>query len=321
MATTTAIHHGHQPFLDHMYELRSRVLWSVAVVFAGAAIGYLFRNQLISALAQPLNMPLYYTSPSGGFLFVMQVCMLAGGLIALPVFLYNGIRFFEPAFAKSRLSRQKIGVIIAASAVLATAGVLFAYVVVLPASIHFFSMFNVGPVNAWISAKEYLTFATSYLMLMAFLFQLPLILLVANSIRRFPPGSIGKWRKWVVIGSFVVAVPLTYDIMSQVLMAVPIILLYEISGLMVWSFNRRHHQRQAMMSHGITGLEDVQWVEPDLLAAYLQSQSNQQEPAPVVAAATDPAPINDQPFMEAPHVEPTTPTKTTLDQSGPLQLG
>lgn len=235
----TATQRSPQPFLEHMYELRRRVLWSVAVVFAGAGLGYLYRTEIINALAQPLHMPLYYTSPSGGFMFVMQVCMMVGALFALPVFLYNGIRFFEPAFAKSRLSRQHISVIILISALLAVGGVLFAYFVVLPASIHFFSLFNVGPVSAWISAKEYLTFTTSYLMLMALLFQLPLILLVANSIHRFPPGSIGRWRKWVIVGSFVVAFPLTFDMVSQVLMAIPIILLYEVSGFIIWMVNRR----------------------------------------------------------------------------------
>ena len=252
-----------------MYELRKRILWSVAVVFTGAGFGYLFKEALINALAQPLHMPLYYTSPSGGFLFVMQVCLMVGGLVALPVFLYNGIRFFEPAFAKSKLSRQRISVIILISVLLALSGVAFSYFVVLPASIHFFSLFNVGPVSAWISAKEYLTFATSYLMMMALLFQLPLVLLVANSIRRFPPGSIGKWRRWVIVGSFVIAFPLTYDMVSQALMAIPIIVLYEVSGLILWMVNRRHHRRAVKSRKTTDELEAQLVVEHSAPESYL----------------------------------------------------
>lgn len=274
-----------------MYELRKRVLWSVAVVFLGAGFGYLFKTQIINALAQPLHMPLYYTSPSGGFLFVMQVCLLVGGLVALPVILYNAIRFFEPAFAKSKLSRQRISVIILISASLAVTGVAFSYFIVLPASIHFFSLFNVGPVSAWISAKEYLTFATSYLMMMALLFQLPLVLLVANSIRRFPPGSIGKWRKWVVVGAFVIAFPLTYDMVSQALMAIPIIFLYEVSGLILWAVNRRHYKQPNKAKKTRDELEAQLVVEQDD-----QAPAPILEPAPVAqpVAATAPAYSNRQ---------------------------
>lgn len=302
-------HHQPQPFMEHIYELRRRIAWSVAVVFLGAVIGYLFRTQLINALAQPLHMPLYYTSPSGGFFFVMQVCMLVGGLLALPVLLYNGIRFFEPAFAKSRLSRQRIGVIISVSAALAAAGVAFSYWVVLPASIHFFSLFNVGPVSAWISAKEYLTFATSYLMLMALLFQLPLILLVANSIHRFPPGSIGKWRKWVIVGSFVVAFPLTYDMVSQALMAIPIIILYELSGLIIALVNRKAHKRQAGLAK-----ESRTEVEPKsepVVAAQMTPHDAVEAVGAVAEAAPIPAP---SPLM-------AERTPQSLDRGRVVQLG
>lgn len=233
-----------QPFMSHIQELRRRLGWSAAILLVGAILGYIWRKPLIEALAQPLNMPLYYTSPAGGFEFVMQVCILVGGLIALPVLIYNIIRFLEPAFQRKRFNRTQIGIIISISSLLAAAGVSFAYLIVLPASIHFFSLFNVGPVSAWISTKEYFTFATSYLMLMALLFQLPLILLIANSIRRFPPGSIGRFRRWVIVGSFVIALPLTYDMLSQALMAVPIIILYEVSGLIIWFKNRRFNKRK-----------------------------------------------------------------------------
>lgn len=234
-----------QPFLSHIQELRRRLGWSAVILILGAIAGYVWRKPLIDGLAHPLNMPLYYTSPAGGFEFVMQVCILVGGLVALPVLIYNLIRFLEPAFTRKRFTRLQISAIISISTLLAAAGVSFAYLVVLPASIHFFSMFNVGPVSAWISTKEYFTFATSYLMLMALLFQLPLILLIANSIHRFPPGSIGKFRRWVIAGSFVIALPLTYDMLSQTLMAVPIILLYEASGLIILLKNRKYYQQTA----------------------------------------------------------------------------
>lgn len=304
----SATHHSPQPFLDHMYELRKRVLWSVAVVFAGAGVGYFFKTQIINALAQPLHMPLYYTSPSGGFMFVMQVCLLVGGLVSLPIFLYNGIRFFEPAFAKSRLSRHRISVVILVSALLAVAGVAFSYLVVLPASIHFFSMFNVGPVNAWISAKEYLTFATSYLMLMALLFQLPLVLLVANSIHRFPPGSIGKWRKWVIVGAFVVSFPITFDMVSQTLMAIPIILLYELSGLIIWAVNRKHHR----VKKNAKASEEL---ESQLVTA----PQVQPEATPVAAEVQQPEPETKVEQVAQP--KPHRPHSSPLDRGRVVQLG
>lgn len=295
-----------QPFMSHIQELRRRLGWSAAILLVGAILGYVWRKPIIEALAQPLNMPLYYTSPAGGFEFVMQVCILVGGLIALPVLIYNIIRFLEPAFQRKRFNRTQIGIIISISSFLAAAGVSFAYLIVLPASIHFFSLFNVGPVSAWISTKEYFTFATSYLMLMALLFQLPLILLIANSIRRFPPGSIGKFRRWVIVGSFVIALPLTYDMLSQALMAIPIIVLYEASGLIIWFKNRRYNKRQEAKGPQAS-LADTAQLPPEQVAVTevdeLQEDNHFVEEDPVPAAL------------------PTYKSKQTLDGRRVVQLG
>lgn len=298
-----------QPFLSHIQELRRRLGWSAVILILGAIAGYVWRKPLIDGLAHPLNMPLYYTSPAGGFEFVMQVCILVGGLVALPVLIYNLIRFLEPAFTRKRFTRLQISAIISISTLLAAAGVSFAYLVVLPASIHFFSMFNVGPVSAWISTKEYFTFATSYLMLMALLFQLPLILLIANSIHRFPPGSIGKFRRWVIAGSFVIALPLTYDMLSQTLMAVPIILLYEASGLIILLKNRKYYQQTAQAN-----VAKEEPVRPQEKEEEVSTYDVEEAAPPVVAA---------RPRVAATAIakQKATMTRQGLDAGRAVQLG
>src|ERR1700749_3217596 len=88
---------GTQPFHKHVKELRQRIGILVAVLFVGGSIGYGFHARLIVWLSAPLKQKLYYTSPAGGLQFTLQVCLLAGVLLALPVIVYQTIRFVQPA--------------------------------------------------------------------------------------------------------------------------------------------------------------------------------------------------------------------------------
>jgi sec-independent protein translocase protein TatC len=234
--------HRPQPVIEHLYELRRRIGWSVLALMAGAVAGYLVRGRIIDLVANPLKLPLYYTSPAGGLDFVMRISFMTGAVLALPVLVYNLIRFIEPALGSRRLTRSAIISLILASYALAIGGIVFAYVAILPVSFHFFSEFNIGAIKPLISTSEYFSFISAALLTFAILFQLPLVLLFINNIRRFPPGTLRRYRKHVFIGSFVIALilPFTYDPLTQFVMAIPIVLLYEVSLLFIWLTNRRH---------------------------------------------------------------------------------
>lgn len=231
-----------QPFSEHLRELRARALWCLLALLVGTGIGYFLHGSLLTLLVQPLNQPLYFSSPAGGFEFILQVCLFFGLLVAAPVTLYHTVRFVEPVLP--RRSRRFIVKLLVASSLLLVAGISFAYFISLPAALHFLSLFGVAEVEALITTTAYLTFATRYILGFALLFQLPLILLLINSVTRLSTKTLLSKQKWLVLSSFTFAAILTptFDILNQLLFALPIILLYQLSIGLLWLTNRNAKQ-------------------------------------------------------------------------------
>lgn len=233
-----------QLFLQHVQELRRRLLWSCSVVILAAVVSYIYRRPIVAFITNPLHQSLIYTAPSGGLQFILQICLGVGLAVALPIFVYNTLRFVEPAFSTSQAQHRRSLTIIGSSLILAVMGLAFGYWLILPMSLHFFAGFNVGPIRALISTSEYLSFTIGCLVTFAVIFQLPLLLLVYNKIRPFPPGTLRKYRRHVIIGSLGLAVilPFTYDPITQFVIAIPVIVLYEVSVISVWLINRSHYK-------------------------------------------------------------------------------
>ncbi len=228
---------------EHLQELRRRLLYPAGIMIMGSLVAYVFRQPIIRFLRQPLNQPLYYTSPTGSFEFVMQVCLLVGLLLALPVLCYNLIRFTEPAFRQA-LNRKHIAVILTSSFVLCLTGAAFAYYISLPAALHFFGLVGTADLQALISVDQYMRFLTTNLALFATLFQLPLVFLAINHFTPLSPRQFSSWRKYTIIGAFAVALilPTAPDPVSQLIIALPIIGLFELSNVAVILTNRRRQR-------------------------------------------------------------------------------
>jgi len=227
------------PFSEHVRELRRRLFWSALAFLTGSFLGYAFRGALIAFLKRPLHGPLYYDSPAGNFNLVMQVCVLAGIFLALPVLLYQLVQFVRPAVER-QLNKSHFGVLVVLSIVLAAAGILFAYSIALPMSLHFFAGFKLEGINPLISASTYMSFVLKCIATFMVIFQLPLLLLFVNFIRPFPPGVLLKYEKYVIVGSLAIALilPFTYDPLTQFVIAAPIVLLYNLSIGLIWLTNR-----------------------------------------------------------------------------------
>lgn len=226
-----------RPLSHHINELRSRLGWCLAALVAGAGLGYLWRTWLLHIVVSPLNEKLYYTSPGGGFSLIIQICLGFGVVVAIPVALYHALRFIGPALPK--YPTRFIAGSLAASCLLVCLGVGFAYFVTLPAALHFLHEFSSDQVEALITSDTYLSFVAIYLAGFAILFQLPLLLLLANTVVPLPPKKLMGYVKWVILAAFIVAAVLTPtpDPFNQSIMAVPIVLLYVLSIGLVWLFN------------------------------------------------------------------------------------
>lgn len=229
--------------LEHIHELWLRIMSSVVVAFIGGGLAYLYRANIINFLQRPLHQNLYYTSPMGSFQFVMQVCLLVGIILALPTLIYNLLRFIEPAFENS-FSRFLLLSVLVSSIGLAAMGVAFGYYLTLPFALQFFNSVGTNAIHPLISVNEYFSFILGYLATFAVVFQLPLLLLFVNRVKPFKPGGLTRWRGKVYIGAFAISLimPSSPDPVSQVSLAIPIIVLYELSIFLIWYVNRKHRR-------------------------------------------------------------------------------
>lgn len=233
-----------QPFSEHIRELRQRLIYSIGALFIGCIVGYIIHGQLFSLIKRPLNEQLYYTTPTGGFFAVIKISIMFGLIVAVPIFIYQLGKFLSPAFRR----RIRAGRTIFYSTILSVLGILFAYFISLPAALHFLANINSPELQSLITVNEYLNFVTSYVAGFALLFQLPLILLFINRIKPQKPGKLMGLQRYVVLFSFILAAILTPtpDPMNQLLMALPIIFLYQFSVGLVWLTNRRESKLQAI---------------------------------------------------------------------------
>jgi sec-independent protein translocase protein TatC len=231
-----------QTFQQHIHELRTRILWVVVAVFVSGAVGFSLRNSLINFIQQPLGAPLYYTNPAGSFNFEIKLSVIVSLFIALPVIVYQILSFIGPALP-SKLGRRVMAKVITASVALAAAGVVFGYYVIVPLSLHFFAKYSTAQLKPLISSDSYLSYLVNNLVIFALVFQIPLIISFIDRIKPLTPRGLLRYQRHIVVGAFVLALilPFTYDPISQFVVAIPIVVLYYLSVLMVW---RSHQRRQ-----------------------------------------------------------------------------
>lgn len=226
-------------FADHLQELRSRLLWCVIIFILGSVVGYLLHPKILAILIHPLGQPVFYANPAGGFDFILRISLFFGFIVALPFFMYHCIRFIEPALP-SNIPHLLLTIIVFSSLLLTT-GMTFAYFVSLPAALYFLNNFASSDIQALISTTEYFSFITRYLIGFGVIFQLPLIMLLLNWIHPLSLKKLLSFERWVILASFIFAAILTPtpDLFNQLVMAIPLILLYQISILLIWIINRK----------------------------------------------------------------------------------
>lgn len=271
--------------LDHVRELRLRLLIVAVVLVVGGVIGYLFFEQILAWLKSPLVGDLYYSSPAGSFSFVMKIATMAGIALAVPVIIYQIIMFIRPALP-TVFSKKRVFGYTGLSIFLALAGAAFGFYMILPGALHFFAGFQVSGLEALIGADSYLNFVTNVLITFIIVFQIPLLLVIIDHIKPINPRSLLKAEKYVILGGLVISffVPFALDITTSLLIATPIVVLYNLSIVMVmWRhrfLNRKAEENVAIVREELM-LDDVaiaeffaeksETVQPLLLAPIKES--------------------------------------------------
>jgi sec-independent protein translocase protein TatC len=233
-----------ETFNHHVDELRRRFFWVLLAVGISAILGYVFRDGIIKILQNPLGAPMFYSSPAGSFNFVMKISSIIGVFVALPVIIYQILRFIEPALP-NRVKATTMARLIAASYVLAIMGIAFGFFIMIPQSLHFFSGYSTDQIKPLISANEYLNFVLNTLIFFALAFQIPLFISFYNTIKPTKPRKLLKYQKHVIVGSLVLAIilPFTFDPISQFVLALPIVALFYFSVVLLWISDKRINRK------------------------------------------------------------------------------
>jgi sec-independent protein translocase protein TatC len=157
---------------------------------------------------------------------------------------YHLYRYVQPLMGQQL--RRSVLFYTGLSTALAVAGLCFAYFVSLPSALHFLTGMNLANIQAMLTVDSYLTFVTTYLLGAALLFQVPLLLLVINTITPLKPSKLMKVQRYVIVVAFLIAAIIspTPDVVNQALLAIPIIVMYEIGVIFVWLQNRARARKE-----------------------------------------------------------------------------
>jgi sec-independent protein translocase protein TatC len=231
----------HETFLTHLFELRDRLIKSVAallIVFLGLVywapdIFHLFSKPLLDAL--PNGGRMIVTDVTGSFFVPMKVTILVAFLGALPVIMYQLWAFIAPGLYKHE--RQLILPIVTSSYILFIAGMAFAYFLVFPTVFQFMAHYN-APLGADMATDidKYLSFAMTTFLAFGLTFEVPVVVVVLVKLGIVRIKKLKEIRPYIIVGAFVIAAVVTPpDVLSQLLLAVPLCLLYEL-GILVARF-------------------------------------------------------------------------------------
>lgn len=223
---------GAMSLIGHLEELRRRLIVMIVAIAAGSTVCYFYAAEISGFITAPAG-KLYYMNPSEAFFTYLKVSFFAGFLLALPVVMYQLWAFIVPAMTNKE---RKAGIfLVPSSIILFFVGLIFSYYLVLPAGIKFFMGFATDNLQPMFSIGQYLSFVISFLLPFGFIFELPLFIFVMARLGIISSAFLSAKRKMVIFLSFVVGAVIspTPDVFSQTMVAVPMILLYEISILIV----------------------------------------------------------------------------------------
>ena len=221
---------GTMSLTAHLEELRSRLIKSVLAVVFGSSVAYFFLDEITKFLTNPVG-KLYYMKPGEAFFTYLKIDIVAGFLIALPIIFFHAWKFFLPALTKGE--RAILGILVPASVILFFAGMAFSFFLVLPLALKFFMGFslqeNATELQSLFSFQDYFDFVIMFTLPFGFVFELPLAIIVLGKLGILTSEVLGRYRKIVFFLSFIIgALVTTPDVISQIAVAVPVMLLYEV---------------------------------------------------------------------------------------------
>ena len=242
-ATDDPINDKPMPLLDHLIELRTRLLWSMGALLLCFFFCYYFSKNIYSFLAQPLadiliqrggNRRLIYTALYEAFFTYLKVAFFGAAFLSFPVIATQIYMFVAPGLYRSE--KRAFLPFLLATPVLFVGGAALAYYFVFPAAWTFFLSFETTdgggglPVQLEAKVSEYLGLVMRLIFAFGLAFQLPVLLTLLAKVGIISVAGLKKYRRYAYVGMFIIAAIITPpDVITQTGLAIPLILLYEIS--------------------------------------------------------------------------------------------
>jgi sec-independent protein translocase protein TatC len=258
-------------FLQHLEELRWHIIRSVLAIFFFMVIAFIFKSFIFDHIILAPKNPAFFTNRllchlgdvlhtsalcinskplnlininmSGQLTTHFAVAMVAGVILAFPIVLWEFWKFFRPAL-KANEAKYAKGAVTAASLLFFT-GVLFGFYMLAPLSLHFLSTYEISAeVTNQINIRSYISTLTSICLATGLVFELPILAFFFTKIGLITPKFLRKYRKHAIVIIFIIAAIITPpDVFSQTLVAIPLLLLYEVS-IFVSAWVMRQKERE-----------------------------------------------------------------------------
>ena len=245
---------GEMPFLDHLEELRWRLLYALGAIVIGTVAGWFIVQHvdILEVLKRPIApfLPdgrLVFTSPAEPFLLTLKIAFAVGLVLASPVVVYQLWAFLAPALYQRE--RRIIVPALIVGVMLFGLGAFAAYSYALPAALRVLFDFQRADLAPVITIDRYFGFAIPFIMAFGAITELPLVITILAALGVVTPQQLSRHRRWaVMIGAIAAALLSPPDALSMIMMLVPILLLYEVSIWCAWVAARRRARRLAASS-------------------------------------------------------------------------
>jgi sec-independent protein translocase protein TatC len=244
------------PFTSHLEELRSRLIKCLIAVGAGFVGSYFFKEKFFQVLVHPLlkameeKGDLIFTGVPEPFFVYLKVALVAGIFFSAPVILFEIWAFAAPGLYSHE--RRYVIPFVFFSSILFLLGTSFGYYIVCPYGFRFLLGFASENIQPMLAIKEYFSFSTKLLLAFGFVFELPLFIVFLSKAGIVTPQGLSRQRKYAILLIFAVAAILTPpDVATQIMMAGPLIALFEVGIILAKIFGKKGKLPEEKEAEGV----------------------------------------------------------------------
>ncbi len=218
------------PLAEHLNELRKRLVISFIAVILASIVTFMYVDIIRETITAPVKDYLIFGRLAEAFMTNIKIALFSGCLLAFPIILYQAWSFVLPGLKSSE--KKFIVLFVLASLIFFSTGVSFAFFVIIPISVNFFLGFATEDLQPFLLFGDYVSYVSGIIFAFGLVFQLPIVVFILAKLGLVSSAFLKQSRIYAMVIIFITAATITPpDVFSQVLMALPMILLYEISIL------------------------------------------------------------------------------------------